>query len=469
MLLALTSLAGAAGFTLVDSGVRGQGRAGAFVAGADDYSAQWYNPAALSSTRGTSVKFDLWATQQTVEFDRADIPGVNPFQTVQSMAPPVLEPAGGVVTRLGGLHPALANTTLAVGVLVPTGSDYSWPAAGAQRYAIIDSAIRQLYAGPTVAQRINPWLSVGAGIQYTLLRVDQSLVATLCNSADPDACGSDTPTDDVVLDIAATDPFALTWNAGLLVTPIPAVALGLSVQPGVSFDAAGATTATLSEDNGTVRPYLTDASFTDPDATLAVQLPWTVRAGVQVTPTATVRVELAGTWTGWADTDALVVTDLDLTLTGTEDGPLQGRDIVVTDDVSLRTGFVDTWSLRLGGEWDADPALTVRAGVFGETSATPDAMANPGVPDSDKGGAAAGLTVRLGRHLSLDASGMVTGWMERAVTTSVYAQPALYVDYGDSFRTTVGEGRVIGNGTYRSSAWIGGLGVGWQFGGPDGR
>ncbi len=463
------SLAGAAGFTLVDSGVRAQGRAGAFVAGANDITAQWYNPAALSSMDGASVKLDLWATQQTVEFDREDIPGVNPFKPVESGAPPVLEPAGGFVTRLGGLHPALSNTTLAVGLMVPTGSDYAWPAEGAQRYAIIDSAIRQLYVGPTVAQRIAPWLSLGAGVQYTFLRVDQSLVATLCNSADPDACGSDTPTDDVVLDIAATDPFALTWNAGVLLTPLPALAIGVSVQPAVAFEAAGSTTATLSEDNGTVRPYLTDASFTDDDATLVVELPWTVRAGVQLTPVPAVRVELAGTWTGWADTDALVVTDLDLTLTGTDDGPLQGADIVVTDDVSLPTGFVDSWSLRLGGEWDVHAVLTVRAGVLGETSATPDGMANASVPDADKGGAALGLTVHLGKHLTLDASGLYTGWIDREVTTSTYAQPALYVDYGDSFRTTVGAGRVIGNGTYRSSAWVSGLGVGWHFGGRDGR
>ncbi len=469
MLLALVSLAQPAGFTLVDSGVRGQGRAGAFVAGADDISAQWYNPAALSSMQGTSVKFDLWATQQTVEFDREDILGVNPFNPVESAASPVLEPAGGLVTGLGGVHKALENTTLAVGVMVPTGSDYAYPADGAQRYAIIDSAIRQLYVGPSVAQRFTRWLSVGAGLQYTFLHADQSLVATLCNSADPDACGSDTPTDDVVLDIAATDPFAMTWNAGVLLTPIPALAIGLSVQPGVSFAAGGATTATLSEDNGTVRPYLTDASFTDEDATLEVELPWTVRGGVQVTPVPAVRVELAGTWTGWSATDALVVTDLDLTLTGTEDGPLQGADIVVTDDVSLPTGFVDTWSLRLGGEWDAHSAVTVRAGVYRETGATPDGMANPSVPDADKGGAALGLTVRLGPHLSLDASGMYTAWIDRGVTTSAYAQPALNVDYGDSFRTTVGAGRVIGNGSYRSSAWVAGLGVGWQFGGRDGR
>lgn len=463
LLLAAPAWAGA--FLLVDSGVRAQGRAGAFVAGADDLSAQWYNPAALDTIGRPTVKLDLWATQQSAWFDREDIPGVNPFAEVESHAAPVLEPAGGFSTRLGGLHPALKDTTLAIGLMVPTGSDFAWPADGAQRYAITDSALRQAFVGPSLAQRVTPWLVVGAGLQYTFLQVDQGLVATLCDADTPEDCGSDTPTDDVRLDIEALDSFALTWNAGLLVQPHPALKIGASVQPAVTYDAVGSTTSTLSEDNGTVRPYLTSATFTDDDVTLDVTLPWTVRLGVQVQPVPTVRVELAGTWSGWSATEELRVTDVDLTLTGTDDGPLQGAALVVTDDVALPTGFVDTWSVRLGGEWDVVAPLTVRAGVYGETGATPDAMANPGVVDGDKGGAGLGATVRVGDHFFVDAAGTYAGWLDRSVTTSTYAQPALLVDYNDQFRTTVGQGRVIGNGEYRADAWTAGLALGWSFGG----
>lgn len=463
VLWAAQAYAGA--FLLVDSGVRAQGRAGAFVAGADDQSAQWYNPAALDSVGRPTLKLDLWATQQSAWFDREDIPGVNPFAEVESHAAPVLEPAGGYTTRLGGLHPALADTTLSVGLMVPTGSDFAWPDDGAQRYAITRSTLRQAFVGPSVAQRITPWLVVGAGVQYTFLHVEQGLVATLCDADTPEECGSDTPTDDVRLDIAATDPFALTWNAGVLVQPHPALKLGASVQPAVSYDATGSTTSTLSEDNGTVRPYLTSASFTDDDVTLLVTLPWTVRAGVQVQPVTTVRVELAGTWSGWSATEELRVTELDLTLTGTEDGPLRGTDLVVTDDVALATGFVDSWSLRLGGEWDVAAPVTVRAGLYGETGATPDVMANPGVVDGDKGGVGLGASVRIGPHLVIDAAGTYAAWLDRTVTTSTFAQPALLVDYNDQFRTTVGQGRVIGNGTYRADAWTAGLSLGWSFGG----
>ena len=52
-----TSAASAAGLYFSDRGVRPVGRAGAFVAGADDLGAIWYNPAGLAFA-GNSVLVD---------------------------------------------------------------------------------------------------------------------------------------------------------------------------------------------------------------------------------------------------------------------------------------------------------------------------------------------------------------------------------------------------------------------------
>ena len=50
--------AGASGFFVTDRGVRPMGRAGAFVAGADDQHSIWYNPAGLTAA-GNGVLVDL--------------------------------------------------------------------------------------------------------------------------------------------------------------------------------------------------------------------------------------------------------------------------------------------------------------------------------------------------------------------------------------------------------------------------
>jgi long-subunit fatty acid transport protein len=347
--------------------------------------------------------------------------------------------------------------------------DQAWPAEGAQRYAVITSQVRQLFVGPSVAQAITPWFVVGAGLQYTTLSVKQTFTATLCNVDEPESCGSDNPSDDVGLAVDVADPGRITGNIGVLVRPRPWLTIGASAQPAVAYAASGTVTSTISDDNSTVRPVLTGSTFADADATLLVTLPWTVRFGAEARIGARARVEVDGTWTGWSTTDALTVTDLDLALETLPEGPLHGESIVVSDDVSLPTGFVDSWSVRVGGDVALIPALTLRAGVYGETGATPDRTASVAAVDADKVGAALGLTAHLGPHLVVDASGSFTGFADRTVTASGYAQTALDVDYQNDFHTTTGAGRIVGNGRYTATAWVAGVGVGWEFGAAGGR
>ena len=66
--LAATS-AEAAGLYTADRGVRALGRGGAFVAGADDLGAIWYNPAGLADA-GTTLFIDLAWMNFSSEFKR---------------------------------------------------------------------------------------------------------------------------------------------------------------------------------------------------------------------------------------------------------------------------------------------------------------------------------------------------------------------------------------------------------------
>lgn len=456
-------LAHGAGFYFLDSGVRAQGRAGAFVAGADDQSAQYYNPAALARVQRATASLDGWVITQSVYFDRADEPGWNSFESVENAAPPQPEPAGGVVLPLGPLHPALAGTTLALGLYLPTSPLLSYPADGPQRYALVDSTVLQGYAGPSVAQRLAPWLSVGAGLQYTFLAVDQSLATVLCTETLED-CGTDDPRDDVALRLSTLDASQLSWNAGVLLEPTPWLAVGASVQPQVDFETTGSMAIAFSEDNTLVRPELTASSFEDDDVTVAVSLPWTVRGGVQVAPSPRARVELAGTWTQWSAMSELRVTGIDLSLTTREDGVLKGEPISVTDDVAFATGFVDAWSVRLGGEVDVVAPLTVRAGLAYESSAAPDTMVSVFMVDGPKVALAAGATARLGKRVSLNASFMDQYIFPRVIDDSAFAQQAIFVDFGNQFQTTVTRGKVVGNGELSSNVVVAGLGVSVDIG-----
>ncbi len=456
----------AAGFYFLDSGVRAQGRAGAFVAGADDISAQYYNPAALSRVGRATVALDVWAISQSVDFDRADELGWNTFEAVANEAPPQPEPAGGVVLPLGPLHPVLAGTTLALGLYLPTSPLLAYPADGPQRYALISSTVLQGYAGPSLAQRVTPWLSVGAGLQYTFLTVNQSITAIQCVES-VDNCGTDSPSDDIRMDLSTVDPARLSWNAGVLVEPASWLAIGASVQPQIDYRTEGSMTVTFSEDNTLVRPELTTGTFTDDDVTVDATLPWIARLGVQLAPSERARVEVAGTWTQWSAMSALRITDIDLSLTTREDGVLKGEPIVVTDDVPFSTGFVDSWSARLGGEYDIVPAVRARAGVAYETSAVPSDYVSVFMVDGPKLALAAGATARIGKRVSLNASFMDQLIFPRTIEDSRYAQQAIFVDFNNQFATTVTTGKVVGNGELSSNVIVGGLGVSVDIGRGD--
>ena len=69
LLSAVTGRADAGGLYWSDRGVRPMGRAGAFVAGADDLGAVWYNNAGISSA-GASFLFDATMMLYGADFTR---------------------------------------------------------------------------------------------------------------------------------------------------------------------------------------------------------------------------------------------------------------------------------------------------------------------------------------------------------------------------------------------------------------
>src|SRR5688572_32640839 len=74
-LLLLPGVAHAGGMTLPARGARPLGRAGSFVAGADDGGALYYNPAGFADIDGVGVLIDAGLVLQQVEYTRTDSGG----------------------------------------------------------------------------------------------------------------------------------------------------------------------------------------------------------------------------------------------------------------------------------------------------------------------------------------------------------------------------------------------------------
>jgi long-chain fatty acid transport protein len=487
MLLLLAAPAFASGYYYIDSGARAIGRGGAYVLGADDLSAQYYNPAALHNIKRPMLNIQGWAASQYVRFDRADEPdnGLS-FDPVENQSPPIYEPSLGYAAPLGGIHPILKNTTLAVGLYVPTAPYLAYDENGAQRYQLQDSLIWQAYAGPSVAQKITPWLTVGAGLQYTFLRVEERLASTICILPDPEDCADpaknlEDPTNDLDLSVNNWDPFQISWNAGFIVTPIKQLQIGASIQPPISYSAPGQLTATFDDDfalASQLEPVDCSASnpededglcyvYTDDDTTLKVTVPMVIRAGVQVLPVDGVRIELDGVYHQWSTMSEFLITDMDMEVNGADGGFLDGQKIVVSDDIVFKTGFRDAVSVRLGGDWQINEWAQVRLGGHYETGALPDATLGVNLPDTDKFGVGAGGTFTIAKRVAVDVAFAQQFMGTKTITDSEATQQALWTSLADPESSAVVPGKIVGNGEFTSSVFYAAVGASVYFGAAD--
>ncbi|MDP6935465.1 MAG: outer membrane protein transport protein, partial [Myxococcota bacterium] len=358
--LALSPSARASAYYFSDVGVRSFSRAGAFVAGADDITALYYNPAAVIRL-DPQINIHVAAVSQSVTFDRTDYPGegvdgdlVN--DPIENEAPPYVIPHFGVA-----LTPGLPDTTLAIGFYPPYAPDYAYPADGAQRYSLVDTVVIQTSFGPTLAHRFGDWVTVGAGLAWSWMYVEQELAVTLSTNTD-----TERDEYDVGFGVKASDPFTLTGNLGVLLEPPTGQwSAGFMVQPPVHFDATGSMEASFLgnayyEELG----IIAESTTSDEDISLSVTMPLILKAGFALHPTEQWEAELAAVWQGWGVVEDIVITDMDMTIVlsdSVKDSGLVEGDALIDDDIILPADYQDSWSLRLGGHYKVNDEWTVRA------------------------------------------------------------------------------------------------------------
>lgn len=480
LLAALSSpSADAAAFYFVDTGTKGMARSGAFVAGADDLSAQFYNPAALIHLDRPQVYFDFSLFQQGVKFTRMDYAAdgslEETFPEIENGAPPMAIPAFGV-----GHHFGLPNTYFAFGLWTPVAPTLSYPAEGSQHYTLQDSLTWQIWAGPSVAHRFG-WLTIGGGVHWTLVRAEQSLSLIICQDDDPtdNEIGScpDTamPEDnDLWAEVRAWDKASLSGNLGILAEPVDWLSIGLSAVPPLNVKARGDLEVEMAEDHWLLEgdgdgnyKLLGDGHAIDEDVLVKLTMPWVFRAGVAVRPVPEVEIELASVYQGWHATEEIRVTEVELTLKDNPENVLLEEDQVITDDVVLPAGYKDSYSIRLGADADLSDVFSLRGGTYFETGAIPEQLVTVALVDNDKVGFSLGGSALIADHLSIDLGFIQTFFTTLNIKNSDVHRFEVPVDlfavYGGE-PLVIKEGEVVGNGSYKSSATMGSIGLTYLWG-----
>jgi long-chain fatty acid transport protein len=473
-----------------DIGVRSFSRGGAFIAGNDDLTAMFYNPAALTRLKRSQVMVDVAGVQQFVTFQRSPFEGNGPldpetgvpsnieYDEIENKAPPYAIPHFGISSRFG-----LEKTTFAFGFYPPYAPDLSYDKDGSQRYSLIDVLVIQTALGPSVAHQVNDWISVGVGVAWSLLIAEQELkvsvpfhknqirsevidgeIVTNIDSPTP----NEDPTNDVGFRFAAKDASGISWNAGVMIEP-PSHnwALGFMVQPPVAFQTEGTMEADFSNHSlhtdKLVGDYVILSETTkDEMVRMDITMPLILKGGFAVRPTDKSEIELAGVWQNWSSIDKITITDVNLVVDLNEDHSQEAarmEDVTITDDVELPAEYQDAWSVRLGGQQALGDKWIARTGVFYETSGIPDATQSVSLVDGNKIGYGIGGTYKPNGDWSIDFGVSQSFPMDTDVTDSKLKQISIDALTGEFL-----EGTTIGNGKYSSNLLIFGAGVVWEFG-----
>ena len=460
-LIAFTNIAEASTYYMSDVGIRAMGRGGAFVAGADDISAQWYNPSALTRIQGSHFQIDLMGVKQEMYFDRQDYPGNGPkvdgnptdliTDPIRNGAPPLPIPHFGFIHDFGN-----PDLTVLLGFTTPYATDISYPEGGAQRYSLEDSIVIHTFTGPAIAYKVKPWLSVGVGTSWNYMTVGQSMQVAL---QAPGVCDGETedPQCDIGFEALTQDNKMFTWNVSATVESLDQrFAAAIMFQPKIKYDATGWLKADFSNNLLYETGFIVSETPEDDFITIETYLPIIIRSGVLFRPRSDFEIELSAVYEGWSSMQSLDITNVDMTIETADfigDGSVQ-----VTDDISLPTNFKNAFSTRLGWDWDISKVWNIRQGLLFETTGVKPEYMSPSLMDRNKVGMGLGASWSPTPQWTIDSALFGTTMGEWEVTNSQNKQIAVAVDVAEGGAQVV-EGRSVSDGIYRSATWLAGFSI----------
>jgi long-chain fatty acid transport protein len=449
-LLAPATQAHAGGFTLVDRGARGLSRGGAFVAGADDPSALWYNPAALDESKN-QILSDATLTVMLVDYQRQYRDGSYSAEvTGKPMYLPI--PTLAMSHKFG-----LRHFTFAAGIFAPNMVLNNWPRSvkenginvpAPQRYSLISlqgSIYSNLAAG--LAWHPTKSFSIGADAQVSIGRLKTEVALSGCG----DGLTCNFPEDpqydvystaDVLPAWGVTGVFGVKYNAGNILR------LGASVM--LPYKLQGPASLSNRLPNNAL---FENASVSGDKADFSMQFPLIVRVGSEIRPFPAVRLEGAFVWEQWSSQKSIDITPQDVSIRN-----IRGIGDYDVGPIKLVRNMNDVWSLRGGYEIFIPPRFmpidflrktkfAMRGGLAYEKSAFTNKTLTPFTLDSDKVLLTGGFALNLTKTLRFESA---AGWYfmkNVTVTESTIPRPMAIRPQSTADNVTQG------NGIYKMEAF----------------
>ena len=457
-LLACAGDARAAGLYFSDRGVRPMGRAGAFVAGADDLRAIYYNPAGLADA-GTSVLIDFGWLHFTDSYSRqlqiADAQGTLhtvTSPTVNGTTPVLPIPTIAASIALDHEH----HFTLAGGFLAPYVALASYPDTVAgqpspSRYSLgsFDGSALGI-VGTWLAWKPFEELRIGAGVQALVGQFQTTVTFSAC-PPDRLLCAPEQPDFDAHSQLKVGPIIAPSANAGVTLVPSKYVRIGISGQLPTAVSSHAQIQVQLP-----TNAIFDTAHVSGENAHVSFTLPAIFRIGVEARPIDHLRVEVTFVREFWAIERSINAVPEGISIDGVTGLPPS----INLPAITFPRNFQDANSYRLGGEYTfvaGGYPIDARMGVSYEQSAVPVPYVSLLSLDMSKVTVSLGGGLHVGRHWRFDAV------YAHLFASTVYVAP----DVAKITRIDPLSGNApfdpVNGGTYSAKADLLGVGLNYLF------
>ena len=425
LVLALTaSTSFAAGFRLPEAGVKAMGMGFAFTAQADDPSAIYFNPAGLTQLKGQNVMVGFTYVREI----GGEYTGTTPVDNQTAIKTETQKSLNFFIPN--AYYTRTTNDghiSYGVGIFSPfgLGQEYKDKNSSIFRNQVTKIDLMTVVVNPTIAFKINEFLSVGAGIDYMYGKVkyDKTPVYPFGSfktslEGNGDAWG---------------------YNFGLLLKPSKNLKIGFNYRSPFHLKLKDGDFTAGDNTSAFPSPYSVLLPMGATKASGKLELPATAAIGIAYTMDR-LTVEADADWTFWSSYKELkIVND-----TG---GPTSFYNNTAAKN------WKDVCAVRVGAEYRVTDPLALRAGFVYDPTPVPASTLGPELPDATRLNYMVGAGYKVGPW-TIDGAFMYIQKFDRTVANTRYEQQAP----SPAPPSLVGQ-----DGTWTGNAWLAGLDVGYRF------
>lgn len=423
VILALLSLAPesvlAAGFSIFEQGSKAMGLGGAFTAQADDASAIFFNVSGIAFQKERA--FEVGATYITTT--SGDYQGLSPYPGVGNDGK--LSKLSKFPVHFYWVEPINQTWTFGLGLNTPFGLAVEWdnPDTWPGRFISQKAELQAFDLSANLGYQASPRLGVGFGVIMRTSNVELVQRQAVVNPFTLQ------PAEVAKVDLKS-DSFnqGYGFQLGVLYKYNNSFQWGVSYRSSMKVDYSGDTSfSQISTGNPLFDALVaTQIPFGQKVGTkTSIEFPDTASLGLNFAINPTWRVETDVDWTGWSHFDKLVVK----------------FDGGVLPTLVREENWKDVYSYRVGVLWMRTQKSEWRFGYVYDENPIPDETLGPLLPDANRNGFSVGYG-RQGNRLKTDVALMYLPFDTRTIDSSVAQVDNFY-------------------GTYKKTAWLLGMTVGW--------